>query len=151
MFRQLVKSGATLAFGKALGVIPLVLSSLLPSPVAYCAEMHEKVLIPSSESPNISINTHLKQSILTTLKQGLPIRVLFHNAARAQSTATLRGRVIDPHGAVLMGAKVTVSNREMGLERVAQTDGAGDYQFAALPVGLYVLEVRAGGFRTAIV
>ena len=34
---------------------------------------------------------------------------------------------------------------------MGETDAAGNYQIAALPVGNYRVEVRAGGFRTEVV
>ena len=69
----------------------------------------------------------------------------------AQSTAALSGRVADPTGAVVAGVNITVRNRATGLERVAQTDGEGNYRIAALPVGTYRVEVRMAGFQAQIV
>lgn len=69
----------------------------------------------------------------------------------AQSTATLQGTVTDPSGASVANAKVTVHNQATGIERTTQTDSSGSYQVAALPVGLYRVEVRAQGFQTAVV
>jgi hypothetical protein len=71
--------------------------------------------------------------------------------AFAQSTATLQGNVIDPSGAVLVNVKITVRNQSTGVERVAETDSAGNFQVAALPVGLYRVEARADGFQTQVV
>jgi Carboxypeptidase regulatory-like domain len=71
--------------------------------------------------------------------------------ANAQSTATLEGRVVDPPGAVVAGALVTVHHQETGLERVAETDGEGNYQVAALPVGIYQVKIQVPGFQTQIV
>lgn len=71
--------------------------------------------------------------------------------ARAQATAVVLGRVADPTGAVVAGVNITMRNQATGLERVAQTDSAGNYQIAALPVGTYRVEVRAAGFQTEIV
>ena len=48
-----------------------------------------------------------------------------------------------PDGAVVAGAPVTVRHRATGVERVAETDGEGNYQVAALPVGIYRVEVQA--------
>ena len=67
--------------------------------------------------------------------------------ASAQSTATLQGTVTDPQGAVVSNAKVTVRSQATGAERTAQTDAEGNYQFAALPPGLYRVEVQAQGFQ----
>lgn len=69
----------------------------------------------------------------------------------AESTATLRGRIVDSDGAVVPGAKIIVANREIGVERFAQTDDQGNYQVAALPVGTYRIEMQAEGFQTQIV
>ena len=70
--------------------------------------------------------------------------------AAAQSTASLRGSVSDEQGAALAGARISVKNQATGEERTAQSDPRGEYQLAALPVGLYRVEIRADGFRTAI-
>jgi hypothetical protein len=64
----------------------------------------------------------------------------------AQSTATLQGTVTDQTGAVVANAKVTVRNQATGIERTVQTDSDGNYQVAALPVGVYRVDVQAGGF-----
>ncbi|MCI0388422.1 MAG: TonB-dependent receptor [Acidobacteria bacterium] len=71
--------------------------------------------------------------------------------ASAQSTATLQGRVVDPAGAVVARALITVRHHATGLERVAETDGEGNYQVAALPVGIYQVKIQATGFQTQIV
>lgn len=71
-------------------------------------------------------------------------------AAFAQSTATLKGLVLDPSGAVVPDAKITVRNQETGSERISQTDSSGNYQVAALPVGMYRIEVQAKGFASQI-
>jgi hypothetical protein len=51
----------------------------------------------------------------------------------------------------MAGVSITVRNPATGLERIVQTDGEGDYQVAALPVGAYRVEVRASGFQSQIV
>lgn len=71
--------------------------------------------------------------------------------ARAQSAAALQGRVTDSTGAVVADATVTVRNPATSLQQIAQTDSEGNYQLAALPVGMYRVEVRAPGFQTEIV
>jgi len=75
---------------------------------------------------------------------------VFSLTALGQSTATLQGTVTDQSGAVVAGAKVAARNQATGIERVAQTDTDGNYQIAALPVGLYRVEVQASGFQTQI-
>ncbi|HJS25271.1 MAG TPA: carboxypeptidase regulatory-like domain-containing protein [Pyrinomonadaceae bacterium] len=70
--------------------------------------------------------------------------------ALAQSTATLQGTVNDAKGAVLPNATVVVRNRSTSSERTTQTDSEGNYQLAALPPGIYSVEVRAQGFKTQV-
>ena len=76
--------------------------------------------------------------------------LLATSPALAQSTATLQGTVSDSKGAVLPNATVLVRNRNTSAERTTQTDSDGNYQFAALPVGLYTVEVRVEGFKTQV-
>jgi hypothetical protein len=68
----------------------------------------------------------------------------------AQSTAVLQGTVTDAKGAVLPNATVTAKNRNTSSERTTQTDSDGNYQFAALPVGVYSIEVKVQGFKTGV-
>ncbi len=70
---------------------------------------------------------------------------------KAQSTATLQGRVVDPASAVVPGVRIVVRNRETGVERAAQSDSEGNYQVAALPVGIYRVELRVPGFQMQVV
>jgi len=62
-------------------------------------------------------------------------------------TATIRGTVTDPSGAVVSGAKVTVTNEATGLKRSAPSNSAGNYNFAELPVGSYRVDVETAGFK----
>ncbi len=71
-------------------------------------------------------------------------------SALGQSTALLQGTVTDSKGAVLPNATVTARNRSTSSERTTQTDSAGNYQFAALPVGSYSVEVKIQGFKTQL-
>src|ERR1043165_1777722 len=76
--------------------------------------------------------------------------LLATSSALGQSTATIQGTVTDSTGAVLPNATVVVRNRNTSTERTTQTDSDGNYQFAALPVGLYSIEARVEGFKTQV-
>jgi len=76
--------------------------------------------------------------------------LLATSSALAQSTATVQGTVTDSKGAVLPNATVVVRNRSTSTERTTQTDNDGNYQIAALPVGVYSVEVRSSGFKTQV-
>lgn len=66
--------------------------------------------------------------------------------AQASSTAELRGRVTDSAGAVIPGAKVTLTDVNKGTSRTATTDGEGNYVFVGLLPSSYDLKVEASGF-----
>lgn len=62
-----------------------------------------------------------------------------------QSSGTLRGRVVDELGGLIIGARVTVKNGN-GEERTAVTDASGSFQLSALVPGKYVVQASAPGF-----
>ena len=66
------------------------------------------------------------------------------------TTASLSGRVLDPTGASVPGAVVTVQNTETGITRTVNTASDGHYLFPALPVGNYSLSVAKTGFQTYV-
>ncbi|MEN3328848.1 MAG: hypothetical protein V7638_3655 [Acidobacteriota bacterium] len=76
--------------------------------------------------------------------------LLATSTALGQSTTTVQGTVTDSKGAVLPNATVVVRNKSTATERTVQTDSDGNYQVAALPVGLYAIEVRVQGFKTQV-
>ena len=63
----------------------------------------------------------------------------------AQDTGRITGRVTDPVGAVIVGARLTLT-RTAGLDRHAVTDGQGNFVFVALEPGDYQLQAEAKGF-----
>jgi Carboxypeptidase regulatory-like domain/TonB dependent receptor len=66
-------------------------------------------------------------------------------------TQTYQGRILgtvsDESGAVVRGAKVTITNVETGLVRTLDSNEAGDYVAPNLPPGLYNISVEAPGFK----
>jgi hypothetical protein len=67
------------------------------------------------------------------------------------ATASLRGTVTDPNGAVIAGATVTVTNASTGISRTTKSAGDGSYRFPALAPGQYQIETEARGFAKALV
>jgi hypothetical protein len=71
-------------------------------------------------------------------------------SAWAQDTATIVGTVTDPTGAVVPGAKVTVSNPDKGYVRNLVSDSAGTYTAPKIPIGNYVITGEAPGFQRLV-
>ena len=60
---------------------------------------------------------------------------------------SVSGTVKDPSDSVIPAANVTLREVNTGLTYHARTDGKGYYTFPVLPVGHYVLDIHASGFR----
>ena len=56
--------------------------------------------------------------------------------AQGETTSAIVGEVRDATSAVVPDATVTITNRETGLKRSAQTDEAGRFNFPQLPARL---------------
>src|SRR5579872_2587097 len=63
-------------------------------------------------------------------------------------TTSVTGIVQDPSGAVIPGAKVTVTDMEKGFTFSTTTNGIGIYRFPNLTPSTYKLSVEAQGFQT---
>lgn len=72
------------------------------------------------------------------------------SAGLAQSTTgTIVGTVMDPNGALVGGADVTVVRSETGESRHVGTNGQGDFTFQLLKPGTYDVNVAATGYESA--
>src|SRR5690242_3141735 len=71
-------------------------------------------------------------------------------AAYGQS-ATVFGKIFDPAGAVVPGATIAMVNLATGEERSSPCDNEGNYLIAALPAGVYRIEVEAPGFQKQVI
>ena len=69
----------------------------------------------------------------------------------ADVTAGVLGTVVDPSGAAIPHATVTLKNPDTGLTRHAETDASGNYEFLSVPVGEnYSIQAESLGFRTIV-
>src|SRR6266481_5444678 len=81
----------------------------------------------------------------------VPLLVLvFAASSFAQTTASIQGTVSDQSGAAIVGAKVTVKNTALGIERNTQASSTGSYEVPALPPGTYSVQVQQTGFETQL-
>lgn len=71
-------------------------------------------------------------------------------ALSQDATGRVSGVVTDPTGAVVIGAKVTVTDVATGVNRDTQTGNDGTYQVLNVPIGSYKVAVEAPGFRRVV-
>ena len=78
---------------------------------------------------------------------------LFSQPVMAQATTgTLKGTVVDPNGAVVAGASVTVKNEATGVEETTTTSGEGNFTVPNLLPGKYTVTIAPpSGFSTKAV
>jgi Carboxypeptidase regulatory-like domain len=78
------------------------------------------------------------------------IVLMFAANAFSQTTAKILGTVSDSSGAAIVGAKITVKNPALGIERSTQSTQTGGYEVSALPPGKYNVQVEMTGFETQL-
>ncbi|MDQ2975795.1 MAG: Plug and carboxypeptidase regulatory-like domain-containing protein [Acidobacteriota bacterium] len=71
-------------------------------------------------------------------------------ALAQETTGRIAGQVVDPAGAVVGNAEVTLTNTSTREERKVQTDENGNYSFTQLQPATYDLSVRRQGFKEHI-
>ena len=81
--------------------------------------------------------------------QILIIPILFFSGApaRAQTTGSISGIVMDPSGSVIPDIAIICRNVDTGVQQNATTNMDGLYAFTTLPVGHYELETFRPGFK----
>ena len=65
-----------------------------------------------------------------------------------RTTATFQGIVVDPSGAVLPGADVSLTNEGTGIVERQVTSATGEFQFNYVPGGTYTVFISIPGFRS---
>ena len=66
---------------------------------------------------------------------------------RADTVGSISGTVTDQTGAVIPDTTVTALNLDTTVQQTTKTNGSGFYNFAALPVGRYEIEILREGFQ----
>ncbi|MGA8367962.1 MAG: carboxypeptidase regulatory-like domain-containing protein [Candidatus Acidiferrales bacterium] len=80
--------------------------------------------------------------ILAATILALPART----PAQGETTSAIVGQVTDVTGAAIPRARVTITNRETGLQRTLKTGDDGQFDFPQLTPGAYSIAVEAEGF-----
>ncbi len=83
------------------------------------------------------------------LRSLLALGILFAvSFMQAQSTGgRIIGSVTDSSGAVVPGAKITLTNQATGVSYNSESTGTGDFSVLQLPVGVYTVTVDHGSFK----
>ena len=63
-------------------------------------------------------------------------------------SGSIQGTVTDPQGAVVAGAKITITNVATGQSQESATTSSGTYSSGALTPGDYKVRVEAASFRS---
>lgn len=66
------------------------------------------------------------------------------------STGSIQGTITDPSGAVIAGAKITISNQATGQSINLASNSSGTYNSGGLIPGDYAVRVEASGFSTVV-
>src|SRR5438105_9605247 len=81
------------------------------------------------------------------LRKGLAVFILLWPLAlRAQNSAEIQGRVLDATHRPVVSAFVIITGQDISCMRAATTDEDGRFVFPSLPIGTYLLEVKADGY-----
>ena len=73
--------------------------------------------------------------------------VAMYAQASGGNSGTVRGTVLDPSGAVIMGATVEIENPVSHYTQTAQTDDQGNFELKNVPYNNYHLSASAAGFQ----
>ena len=71
---------------------------------------------------------------------------LFLLTALSVTAADLSGRVLDPSGAPVANARVTLTGRENGVRLTSVTKQSGEYRLFSIRAGSWIIEGQAEGF-----
>ena len=69
------------------------------------------------------------------------------SASAQQGTSEVRGRILDPQGAVLPGVTVLVRNQDTGMFREAVSNPDGTYFVSGIVPGMYEITAELQGFK----
>ena len=100
---------------------------------------------------SVKLRSSLCTVLLIRANQVLMVIIALSVASTAQiQNGQFTGVVMDPSGAVIPGATLTVKNLETGLTLTTISNDSGLYTAREVPIGSYKITVEAPGFKTVI-
>ncbi len=95
---------------------------------------------------------HSREKYLLFVATALVFALALHSqlVLGQEITGSIMGTVTDTTGAVVSGAKVTISSEATGVSAEGKTDDRGDFIFTRLLPGTYTIKVEQSGFRTYV-
>ena len=88
-----------------------------------------------------------KVSVLTSML--MLLACLATGLIAQDNSGNIGGTILDPSGATVASAKVTVTHTDRNqVVRIVTTDPTGSYSIPIIPVGTYAIKVEATGFKT---
>src|SRR5580704_14220560 len=85
---------------------------------------------------------------LSRISSVLGIMIICAGAVYAQqTTGNVRGVIKDAAGALIIGANVSIVEKNTNERYSTVSTSAGDFEFKNLPVGAYIITIKAGGFK----
>jgi hypothetical protein len=78
----------------------------------------------------------------------LCVAAIIPGSAQTIYTGEVTGRVIDPAGKIIAGAKIDLTSGATGEKSSIATGETGEFRFPLLRPGAYTLAVSAAGFET---
>ena len=119
----------------------------MPSLRARWTMMCPKVMCPKV----MCLETMSRKTIFLQTVCLIALSLLLPALLPAQgASGRIIGRVADPTGAVLSGAKVTLTNQATAISRDATTNESGDYSFVEVAPGTYTVQFELTGFKKNI-
>ncbi len=122
-----------------------------PAPMAEAGDLEERVRALLDRSRNRAPLTRRAAAAVAVLACALVLPVASVTSHAQAARGALAGIVQDISMARVPGCMVSIRNLDGTNQEQASVNPAGEYGFAAIPPGRYVVEVRARGFAVSSV
>lgn len=121
----------------------------MPIQVEARDDASDSVRVRAGDRRVVTIGTRAASKLLVQVIAVLLLLAGTTTAARAQTTATVSGRVVDAQGGLLPGASVRLTNAVTGFDSEDVTAANGGFRIANVPPRQYRLTVTFDGFEPA--